>query len=96
VSDDFDIDGFNEDVGRRLQFYRKAKRMTQQEMADAVGIPRATYANHETGRQRVAADLVWRVAVVLGADITNLLPEALDSAKGGERERQRSVEGRIT
>ena len=75
MSEPFDAEGFNEDVGRRIQFQRKQRRLTQQEVADIVGIPRATYANHESGRQRIAADVLWRVALTLECPIVRLLPE---------------------
>lgn len=50
--------------------------MTQKAMAEKIGLERATYANIETGRQRVPLDVVWRAAVVLRMPIAKLIPES--------------------
>jgi DNA-binding XRE family transcriptional regulator len=51
--------------------------MTQQGMADRLGVNRATYVNMEMGRRRVPLDIVWRMASVLGVELTVLIPRAL-------------------
>jgi putative transcriptional regulator len=74
---DFDRTGFDRDVGLRLQRARKERGITQAELAKRLGLPRPSYANIESGRQRVALDVAWRAAVVLGVSITTLVPEPL-------------------
>jgi transcriptional regulator with XRE-family HTH domain len=74
---EFDRAGFDRDVGLRLQRARKERGITQAELAKRLGLPRPSYANIESGRQRVALDVVWRAAVVLGVSITTLVPEPL-------------------
>lgn len=71
----FDAVGFQAEVGRRMQVARKARRMTQKDVADETGIRRATYANMEAGRQRIAADVLFRVGVVLRVSPSSLIPE---------------------
>jgi transcriptional regulator with XRE-family HTH domain len=73
----FDRAGFDRDVGVRLQRARKERGITQAELAQRLGLPRPSYANIESGRQRVPLDVVWRAAVVLGVSITALVPEPL-------------------
>lgn len=74
---EFDRAGFDRDVGVRLQRARKERGITQEELAKRLGLPRPSYANIESGRQRVPLDVVWRAAVVLGVPITALVPEPL-------------------
>jgi transcriptional regulator with XRE-family HTH domain len=74
---EFDRAGFDRDVGLRLQRTRKERGVTQAELAKRLGLPRPSYANIESGRQRVPLDVVWRAAVVLGVSITALVPEPL-------------------
>ncbi len=74
---DFDRAGFDRDVGLRLQRARKERGITQEELAKRLGLPRPSYANIESGRQRVPLDVVWRAAVVLGVSIAALVPEPL-------------------
>jgi transcriptional regulator with XRE-family HTH domain len=73
----FDRAGFDRDVGARLQRARKERGITQEELAKRLGLPRPSYANIESGRQRVPLDVVWRAAVVLEVPMTALVPEPL-------------------
>jgi transcriptional regulator with XRE-family HTH domain len=72
---EFDRKGFYRELGLRLQLHRKRKGLTQEELAAAVGVPRASYANVEGGRQSAAIDLIWRVAVVLDISLDDIAPQ---------------------
>ena len=72
---EFDRPGFDRQVGLRLQRARKVLSMTQEEVAKRIGIPRPSYANIESGRQRVPVDVLWRAAIVLDTSINALVPE---------------------
>jgi transcriptional regulator with XRE-family HTH domain len=72
---DFDRVGFDRQVGLRVQRARKAAGMTQEEVAKRIGIPRPSYANVESGRQRIPLDVLWRAAIVLQTDISKLVPQ---------------------
>jgi transcriptional regulator with XRE-family HTH domain len=74
---EFDRAGFDREVGRRLQRARRERGITQEELANRIGLPRPSYANIESGRQRVPLDVVWRAAIVLGMSIAALVPEPL-------------------
>jgi transcriptional regulator with XRE-family HTH domain len=73
----FDRAGFDHEVGLRLQRARKDRGITQEELAKRLGLPRPSYANIESGRQRIPLDVVWRAAIVLGVPINTLVPEPL-------------------
>src|ERR1700738_1833861 len=75
----FNRDEFYHDVGIRLQIARKRKGLTQQELAAAVGVPRATYANVESGRQRASLDVIWKIAAVLRLPVDSLVPEPINA-----------------
>ena len=74
---EFDRAGFEREVGLRLQRARKQCGITQEELARSIGLPRPSYANIESGRQRVPLDVVWRAAIVLDLSIAALVPEPL-------------------
>jgi transcriptional regulator with XRE-family HTH domain len=74
---EFDRAGFDREAGLRLQRARKERGITQEELARRIGLPRPSYANIESGRQRVPLDVVWRAAVVLDLSIAALVPEPL-------------------
>jgi transcriptional regulator with XRE-family HTH domain len=76
---EFDRAGFDREVGLRLQRARKERGLTQQELARRIGLPRPSYANIESGRQRVPLDVVWRAAIVLEQSFAVLMPEPLPS-----------------
>jgi transcriptional regulator with XRE-family HTH domain len=73
----FDRAGFDREVGLRLQRARRERGITQEELARRIGLPRPSYANIESGRQRVPLDVVWRAAIVLDRPIAALVPEPL-------------------
>jgi transcriptional regulator with XRE-family HTH domain len=81
---EFDRKGFYREVGYRLQHERKRRSFTQTDVAAAIGISRATYANVESGRQTVALDVAWRIHVILGVPIDKLCPEPITQPPSGE------------
>lgn len=40
-----------EDIGKKLKTLRKGKKLTQQDVADRLGLVRATISNYEVGRR---------------------------------------------
>ncbi len=53
-------------LSEQLKIIRKANKFTQQELADAIGIERSTYASYETGRNKPDVVLLKRIADVFG------------------------------
>jgi len=62
--------------GEQIRKYRKAKKMTQDELAEAAGLHRVTLANYETGRKdNPSAENVAAIASALGVSILQLVGE---------------------
>src|SRR6266540_2423008 len=76
---------FYEDVGRRLRRARLAAGLTQQELAVAVDLSRASIANMEAGRQPFPVYTLVLLARALKVPIVELLPgpEALEQDEPG-------------
>lgn len=64
------------ELGRRVRDYRKAVRgrMSQEELAKACGMNRATIAAIEAGRQSVALHQIFRIAEALDVRPSALIP----------------------
>jgi len=56
-------------VGKRIRHRRWMVGMTQQQLADAVGIKFQQIQKYETGMNRVSASRLWDVARTLGVQI---------------------------
>jgi transcriptional regulator with XRE-family HTH domain len=71
-------------LGARVASTRKAQNLTQQQMADRLGIPQQTYAQYETGRARFPASMLPKLAQNLSLTLDELM---------GQNERLRSRPG---
>jgi transcriptional regulator with XRE-family HTH domain len=63
-------------LGRAIRERREQQRMTQGELADLVGLSRASITNIELGRQSVLVDQLCRFAAALGVPPADLLQRA--------------------
>jgi transcriptional regulator with XRE-family HTH domain len=70
--DDRDATFFKE-LGARIAKARKERGMTQQTLADQLGIAQQTLAHYEVARARIAASLLPRVADLLDLSLDELL-----------------------
>ena len=57
-------------VGKRIRHRRWMVGMTQQQLADAVGIKFQQIQKYETGMNRVSASRLWGIAEALGVSIS--------------------------
>jgi transcriptional regulator with XRE-family HTH domain len=62
-----------EALGQTIRARREQTRMTQGELADLVGMSRASVTNIELGRQSVLVDQLCRFAHALGVEPADLL-----------------------
>lgn len=77
------LENFYPIFGRRLAAVRKAKGLTQVQVAEAVKMSRASVANVEAGKQRVFLDQVYDLASAVGLDgLNDLLPEFVQKQPG--------------
>ena len=68
----------NEMLGSRIKALRIAKNLTQEQIADQIGISRQKYARIENGINSITFDILSRIADVLDVtvrDITRVLDE---------------------
>lgn len=63
------------EIGRRIREARLARKVTQEALAEAIGITYQQIQKYEAGRDRVAAGRLWRIAHVLGCPVDRLLPD---------------------
>lgn len=74
---------FYRDLGRRIAQYRKGQSITQQQMADRLGIAQQTLAHYEVGRLRISVALLLPLADELGLTVVTLLGQ--DATKKKKR-----------
>lgn len=67
-------------VGKRIRHRRWMVGMTQQQLADRVGIKFQQIQKYETGMNRVSASRLWDIAEVLGVAI-NFFFEGIDETR---------------
>jgi DNA-binding XRE family transcriptional regulator len=61
-------------IALRVMMFRKSKRMTQQALADAVGLTRTSIVNIETHNQSMSLTSLWQIAKALNVPVRKLLP----------------------
>ena len=68
----------NELLGKRMKELRHAGNLTQEQIADRIGVSRQKYARIENGSNNITLDILTKIAGVLEvsvADITKVLDE---------------------
>ena len=68
----------NEILGERIKALRSGMHLTQEQVADKIGIGRQKYARIENGTNNITLEILAQIAKVLGvqvADITRVLDE---------------------
>ena len=60
--------------GQLVRRHRDRLKLSQAQIAEAVGLTRASVANIETGRQRIPLHQLFRLARALQVDVDALLP----------------------
>ena len=60
-----DFDEVYRVLGRKVRQMREVQRMSQDSLAQHLGISRASMVNIEAGRQRAPLHLLWQIAEVL-------------------------------
>lgn len=64
---------FYKALGARIAELRRDRDLTQQQVANALGISQKTLAHYEVGRLRVAVSMLPDLAGVLGVSVPTLL-----------------------
>lgn len=58
-----------ERIGKRIAELRKAKGLTQAQLAEKTGFPRSNIGRIETGKYSVGLDVLAKIAEALGASV---------------------------
>lgn len=75
--------GINEfiKVGDKIKHFRKNLKLTQEEMANKLSIPRSTYANYESNKREPNSEIIFKIC-----DIFNISPYELLSNRSSEND----------
>ena len=64
-----------EEFGRGLRSVRKSANLTQEALAERVGLSRTSITNIERGRQHVSLHMLFSLAAAVGVEPAELLPQ---------------------
>ena len=59
-------------LGGRIKSLRSAKNLTQEQIADQIGISRQRYARIENGTNNITLEVLSRIAQILGVQVTDI------------------------
>lgn len=79
---EFDFDAQDAAIGQRIRQYREGLRMTQQQLAQAIGVTFQQVQKYERGANRVAASRLRLIALTLERRPDDFYPD-LDPAPAG-------------
>ena len=74
---------FFRDIGARVAELRKEQGLTQEGLAELLGVSQQSVAAYEVGRLRIALSMLPKLAKVLGVSVESLLGEDQKPAKRG-------------
>ncbi len=83
-------------LGARIASARKAQNLTQQQLADLIGIAQQTLAHYESGDRCFPASMLPRLADKLNATVDELLGQSLKPGKRGPAPRLQKQFERIS
>ncbi len=73
------------ELGKRIARLRQERSMTQQQLADLLGMPQQTLAHYEVGRSRVSVSLLPTLCEILKVPFDDLLGQSVATARSGKR-----------
>lgn len=72
-------------IGDRIKTLRLNKGLTQAQLANAIGIPRTTYANYETNKREPKIEVLNKLASTLGVTVDDILTKNFIQKDNNER-----------
>ena len=75
------------EIGTRIRRYREAKKLTQKQFADMIGISNSRVSNWESGINRPDVDMLAAICHALAVSPSELLDVRLDSDELTDHER---------
>lgn len=70
------------ELGRRIRGARLDSKLTQEQLADVLGLTRTSITNIEKGKQKILAHTLVELAGKLKVSINDLIPAALQKPEG--------------
>ena len=70
-------------IGERVR--RRRGDLTQNALADRIGLGRTSITNLESGTQRIPLHYLWRIAEALGCEVSDLIPTRAELEDQGSR-----------
>lgn len=64
----------NKYIGNKIRSFRKEKNLTAEELANKLGISRATVTRYETGVRNTNQDVLYKLADIFGVSINDFFP----------------------
>ncbi len=83
------------EIGQRIHIARKGCDLSQQELADAIGLTRTSISNIERGIQHLTIHTLFDIATVLAMSIYELLPEYISDEQNQRVLELRSLASQI-
>ena len=80
-----DDEQFFKELGARIAQARKAHGLTQQALADQLGVPQQTLAHYEVGRTRFPASMLPTLARLLTMSLDELMGHTVAPVKRGSK-----------
>jgi len=71
-------------IGQKIRQTREAKGLSQQKVANRLGLSRASVVNIEAGRQKTPVHVLWEIALILDTEIQIFLPIQRDLIQNEE------------
>lgn len=62
-------------VGNNLKVLREANRLTQEKVADFLGVKRSTYSNYESGEREAPIEVLESASKLFGCELSTLFSE---------------------
>ncbi|WP_399678713.1 helix-turn-helix domain-containing protein [Xenophilus sp.] len=69
-------------LGQKVALLRKAQGMTQQQLAEQLGIAQQTLAHYEGAKLRIAASMLPTLAQIFGLSVDELIGQPVSSTPG--------------
>jgi transcriptional regulator with XRE-family HTH domain len=63
-----------EEIGDRVKQFRNEENLTQEKLANSIGVSRTSIVNIEGGNQHAPLHVLWDIAETLDRDLESLIP----------------------
>jgi transcriptional regulator with XRE-family HTH domain len=69
------FDGLWDEIGQRVKFIRQARKISVQEVADALNLTRSSVSNFESGRHKLPLEALLQIKNMLEVSLLDIVPE---------------------